>query len=98
MFYSQEMTEVELIIPAKNLLAVTDELVGQGVFHQVDTSYMSSETGPDSAYSWQQKSAAYAALEPALIEHLLRVRERLIAADLGEPVATAPWGDDTPTP
>jgi hypothetical protein len=34
---------------------------------------------------------AYARVEPALIEHLLAVRERLIAADLGEPVPTAPW-------
>ena len=43
-------------------------------------------------------AAAYGALEPALIEHLLRVRERLMAADLGEPVATAPWGDKAPMP
>jgi hypothetical protein len=37
---------------------------------------------------------AYAAIEPALLEHLLAVRARLIAADLGEPVATSPWGGD----
>lgn len=67
MFYAHEMTEVELIVPAKNLLAVTDELVGQGVFHQVDTSYMSSETGPESSHSWQQKAADYAALERQLL-------------------------------
>ena len=51
MFYSQAMTEVELVVPTKHLMAVTDVLVGQGVFHQIDTSYMSSETGPDSARS-----------------------------------------------
>jgi V/A-type H+-transporting ATPase subunit I len=67
MFYSQAMTEVELVVPAKNLLAVTDELAGQGVFHQIDTSYMSSEKGPDSALSWQQKAAAYATLERRLL-------------------------------
>jgi V/A-type H+-transporting ATPase subunit I len=67
MFYSQAMTEVDLIVPAKNLLAVTDELADQGVFHQVDTSYMSSETGPDSAHSWQQKAATYAAMERQLL-------------------------------
>jgi len=60
MFYSQAMTEVELVVPTKHLMAVTDVLVGQGVFHQIDTSYMSSETGPDSARSWQQKAATYA--------------------------------------
>ncbi len=31
---------------------------------------------------------AYARAEPALIEHLLRVRERLVAADLGEKIGT----------
>ncbi len=41
---------------------------------------------------------AYGAFEPELIENLLRVRKRLIAADLGESVATAPWGDKTPMP
>ena len=34
---------------------------------------------------------AYACAEPRLIEHLLRVRERLIDADLGDPIATASW-------
>jgi hypothetical protein len=67
MFYSQAMTEVELIVPAKNMLAVTDELADQGVFHQIDTSYMSAETGPDSARSWQQRAVTYAALERQLL-------------------------------
>jgi hypothetical protein len=35
---------------------------------------------------------AYAAAEPALIEQLLEVRQRLIEADLGEGIATAQWG------
>jgi V/A-type H+-transporting ATPase subunit I len=67
MFYSQAMTEVELIVPAKNMLAVTDELAGEGVFHQIDTSYMSAETGPDSARSWQQRAVTYAGLERQLL-------------------------------
>ncbi len=36
-------------------------------------------------------AAAYAAFEPLLLEKLLTVRERLIAADLGEGIATADW-------
>ncbi len=36
-------------------------------------------------------AAAYAAAEPALIERLLRVRRRLIDADLGEGIATELW-------
>jgi V/A-type H+-transporting ATPase subunit I len=67
MFYSEAMTEVELIVPAKRLLAVTDELAGQGVFHQVDTSYMSAATGPDSTRSWQQKAMTYATFERQLL-------------------------------
>ncbi len=36
-------------------------------------------------------AAAYELAEPALIAHLLRVRERLVAADLGDPIATESW-------
>jgi len=36
-------------------------------------------------------AAAYGAFEPRLLEKLLAVRERLIAADLGEGIATADW-------
>lgn len=36
--------------------------------------------------------AGYAAAEPALLEQLLEVRGRLVAADLGDPIATAAWG------
>jgi hypothetical protein len=36
---------------------------------------------------------AYALVEPDLMRHLLAVRERLIAADLGEPVMTSPWAE-----
>lgn len=34
---------------------------------------------------------AYEQSEPALIEHLLKVRERLVQADLGQPIATEYW-------
>ena len=36
-------------------------------------------------------AAAYATFEPALLEKLLAVRERLVAADLGEGISTADW-------
>jgi V/A-type H+-transporting ATPase subunit I len=80
MFYSQTMTEVELIVPAQKLLAVTDALAGQGVFHQVDTSYMSPETGPDSAHLWQQKAATYSALERRLLTSM-----QILNVDEGTP-------------
>jgi hypothetical protein len=37
---------------------------------------------------------AYAHAEPALIERLLEVRQRLIEADLGQGIATPHWGAD----
>ena len=36
-------------------------------------------------------AAAYASFEPRLLDRLLTVRERLIAADLGDGIATADW-------
>ena len=36
-------------------------------------------------------ATAYATFEPALLEKLLAVRERLVSADLGEGIATADW-------
>ncbi|MDH3761237.1 MAG: hypothetical protein OEU50_09655 [Gammaproteobacteria bacterium] len=39
-------------------------------------------------------ASAYEAAEPELIEHLLRVRQRLIEADLGEAIATPHWPGD----
>lgn len=70
MFYPQLMTEIELIVPAKDMLEVTRTLAGQGTFHQIDTSYLTSEgkklskeSQPKPTESWQQKSGAYTSLE-----------------------------------
>lgn len=67
MFYPQEMTEIELIVPEKDALAVTSTLADQGVFHQVDAGYLSSEVASDSTSDWRAKSATYAALERQLL-------------------------------
>ena len=63
MFYPQAMTEIELVIPARDLMAMTDVLARQGVLHQVDASFLSSETGLEPADSWSGRAATYAALE-----------------------------------
>ena len=61
MFFPREMTEVELIIPSKDLVAVTKVLSGHGVFHQVDSTYLGLENlGPS---AWQERAANYSALE-----------------------------------
>ncbi|GJQ52227.1 MAG: V-type ATP synthase subunit I [Anaerolineaceae bacterium] len=61
MFFPREMTEVELIIPSKDLVTATKALSGRGVFHQVDSAYLGIESlGPN---AWQEKAANYSALE-----------------------------------
>ena len=35
MFYPQEMTEIELIVPEQDILPVIKVLAGEGVFHQL---------------------------------------------------------------
>jgi V/A-type H+-transporting ATPase subunit I len=67
MFYPQEMTEIELIVPEKDALAVTGTLADQGVFHQADAGYLSSEVASDPTSDWRAKSATYAALERQLL-------------------------------
>ena len=61
MIFPKEMTEVELIIPSKDLVPVTKVLSGRGVFHQVDSTYLGIEKlGPS---SWQESASNYSALE-----------------------------------
>ena len=63
MFFPQAMTEIELIVPAKDLLAVTKTLSGRGIFQQVDSSYLSPEIKSPAPNTWQEKATAYAGLE-----------------------------------
>jgi len=61
MLFPEAMTEVELIVPSKDLLAVTKVLGNRGVFHQIDSTYLGLENlGPN---TWQEKAASYSTLE-----------------------------------
>lgn len=61
MFFPKEMSEVELIIPSKDLVGVTKALSGYGVFHQVDSANLGVEgMGPN---TWQDKAGVYSNLE-----------------------------------
>jgi V/A-type H+-transporting ATPase subunit I len=61
MFFPRAMTEVELIVPAKDLVAVTKTLGSRGNFQQIDSTYLGLENlGPS---TWQDTSASYSALE-----------------------------------
>ena len=75
MFFPEAMTEVQLIVPSKDLLAVTNVLGHRGVFHQIDSTYLGLEnSGPN---TWQEKSAGYSALERRIqvILQLLSLKE-----------------------
>ena len=43
MFFPKTMTEVELIVPAKDLVAVTKVLGSRQSFHQIDSTYLGLE-------------------------------------------------------
>jgi V/A-type H+-transporting ATPase subunit I len=61
MFFPKEMSEVELIVPSKDLVAVTKALSGYGVFHQVDSAYLGVEGMGQN--TWHETAGAYSALE-----------------------------------
>lgn len=61
MLFPKQMSEVELILPSKDLLAVTRALSGYGVFHQVDSANLGLEGQGQN--TWQEKAGAYSALE-----------------------------------
>jgi V/A-type H+-transporting ATPase subunit I len=72
------MTEVELIVPSKDLLAVAKVLSGHGVFHQVDSTYLGLENlGPS---TWQEKAASFSTMER-------RIQTILQTLNLGEDYA-----------
>jgi V/A-type H+/Na+-transporting ATPase subunit I len=61
MLFPKQMSEVELIVPSKDLVAVTRALSGYGVFHQVDSANLGVESL--GANSWQEKAGAFSVLE-----------------------------------
>lgn len=64
MFFPKAMTEVELIVPSKDLLAVTKVLGTHGEFHQIDSTYLGLQNAGPS--SWQESAAAYSTAERRL--------------------------------
>ena len=80
MFFPEAMTEIELIIPAKDLLPVTKVLTGQGIFHQVDASYLDAVGHPESVASWKEQAADYAGLE-----RQINVTMQALAIEEGSP-------------
>ncbi len=63
MFYPQPMTEVEMIVPASDILPVTKAIRGQGVFHQIDGSSLNPNQDGHQPNQWQDQAAVYNLLE-----------------------------------
>ena len=80
MFFPKAMTEIELIVPAKDLLAVTKVLGSYGVFHQTDSNYPGVASGSSS--TWQETAASYAAFE-----RRIQVAMQGLSIDEGQPPA-----------
>ncbi|MBN1582979.1 MAG: hypothetical protein JXA89_19880 [Anaerolineae bacterium] len=68
MLYPQEMTEIELIVPERDALAVARVLADAGVFHEIDASYLSSggDNG-DNSQQWRAKATTLATLERRIL-------------------------------
>ncbi len=80
MFYPQAMSEIELIVPERDLLAVTKAISGLGVFHESDSSQLNSVKEAGASNIWQDRMAAYSGLERRL-QTLLQI----LGIDEGRP-------------
>ncbi|HTP03145.1 MAG TPA: V-type ATPase 116kDa subunit family protein [Anaerolineales bacterium] len=63
MFFPKAMSELELIVPSKDLLGVMKVISGHGVFHQTDSNYPQLNAAGGAPNTWQERAAAYSALE-----------------------------------
>ena len=60
MFFPKAMSEIELIVPAADLVRVTKVLGGKGVFHQVETGGIGGDKERQRADGWAESATAYA--------------------------------------
>jgi V/A-type H+-transporting ATPase subunit I len=67
MFQSQPMSQVELVVPEQDIVAVTAALADLGVLHQIDASYLRTRDGTRPAEYWQQQAAAFTGLERRIL-------------------------------
>jgi V/A-type H+-transporting ATPase subunit I len=85
MFRSQEMSRVELIVPERDVVHVTQALADSGAFHPVLTERLGEEHVPARGANWYEQAAALASLE----QRILAVMKPL-AVDEGLPPQAPP--------
>jgi len=84
MWFPQQMTEIELVIPDRYAVNVTTLLTKEGIFHQEDVSYMSVETNVSEEHDWRAKFTEYGNMERQLLATM-----KFLGIDEG----TAPVGE-----
>jgi V/A-type H+-transporting ATPase subunit I len=83
MFYPQAMTEIQLIIPEKDLIAITKVLADYRNFYQVDANYLSEEAVFNASNLWKEREASYATEERRILTIMrsLGIQEALVPPD-----------------
>lgn len=89
MFFPESMTEIELIVPANDILSVTKAISGLGIYHQTDGSYLNTQKEDGAGISWQTQALAYAGFERRLqsLMTTLSIKEGLSPANANTSMA-----------
>ncbi len=67
MFRPQAMSKVELVVPERDVVPVTESLAASGVFHQTLSGRLGGEGVPRYAEDWHERAATFAALERRIL-------------------------------
>lgn len=78
MFRPQTMSRLELIIPERDVISVTEALIGSSLFHLSSTVYAETQENEYRAREWQEQATEFASLEQ-------RLESVLTALDVREP-------------
>jgi V/A-type H+-transporting ATPase subunit I len=64
---SQAMVKVELIVPERDVVPVTEALAASGAFHLARTEPLGTEGTPHHASKWHERATTFAALERRIL-------------------------------
>jgi len=85
MFRPQEMNRVELVVPERDVVPVTEALAASGIFHLAETGYACAENTACPTGEWHAWATAFAALE----RRILAIME-VLGVDEGPPPSKTP--------
>lgn len=61
--FPRAMSEIELVVPSKDLLKVMKILSGRGLFHQSDSASVGAATDRGATNTWQEKASQFSSIE-----------------------------------